>query len=196
MTLTELITAVYGETRREDLVAQTENAVRAATLKAHSSDFYSKDIHETGIEFDTAGYIQSWDYVGLITNWRSLKYFKRVTDSTDTEGKFLDIITPEETLDSYGLARKDVAYVAGRVLEIRSSVEFSQALIGAYVYPVVTAIGYSSWVAEQFPYAIVHEAARRIFLSTGLKSEADGQRELVAEEFRLLKLSALADVGY
>ena len=46
MTLAELIAEVYLLTNRPDRVAMTTSAVKAATLKAHKSDFFSKDIHE------------------------------------------------------------------------------------------------------------------------------------------------------
>lgn len=196
MTFDELVIEVYGITNRPDLVAETASAIRAATLKAHKSDFYSKDIHETGIEFESASFRQSLDYISLITNFRSLKYLRRVTDENDDSGTFFEIILPEEILDSYGISRTDIAYVAGRVLEIRASVEFSKALLGAYVLPIVRTGAYDSWVAEQFPYAIIYEAARVIFKAIGYDEQSATFTGLVGEEFTLLKLSALSDVGF
>jgi len=196
MTFTELLTEVYQITNRPDLVNETKSAIKAATLKAHKSDFYSKDIHETGIEFDTATFRQSLDYISLISNFRALKYLRRVESATDDKGKFFDIISPDEVLDSYGYNRNDIAYVAGRVLEIRSSTEFKYALLGCYVLPIVREEAYSSWVAEQFPYFIVYEAARVLFRMMGQMEESNAQAGLVAEELQLLKMSALSDVGY
>jgi hypothetical protein len=196
MTFDELIEEVYLLTNRPDLVGETKSAVKAATLKAHKTDFYSKDIFESGIEFDTTDFRQSLDYVSLFSNFRAFKYFRRVDSATDDVGAFIEIITPEEVLDSYGCNRTDIAYVAGRVLEIRASVSFSKALLGAYVYPVVREGAYLSWVAEQAPYAIVYEAARVVFKSLGQIEESNAQAQLVAEEYSLLKLSAVTDVGY
>lgn len=196
MTFDELLEEVYLITARRDLVAETKSAIKAATLKAHKSDFYSKDIHETGIEFDTADFRQSLDYISLISNFRALKYLRRVEDENDDTGTFFDIITPEELLDSYGIGRTDIAYVAGRVLEIRSSVEFSKALLGAYVLPVIREGAYTSWVAEQFPFVIIYESARVLFKAIGYDEQSATFTQLVAEEFNLLKLSALSDIGY
>ena len=196
MNFTELIEEVYEITKRPDLVTATKNAVKAATLKAHQSDFYSKDIHEQGVQFDSSTFRQSLDHVSLVSNFRAFKYFRRVEDENDDVGKFLDIITVEETLDSYGVNRSDIAYVAGRVLEIRSSVAFSKALVGMYVLPIVVEATYTSWVAEQHPYAIIHEAARKIFKIIGKLEESNGQRELVAEEYSLLVRTGIADVGF
>ena len=58
MTLNELIAEVYTITNRPDLVAQTLMAVRSATLKLHQSDYYYKDIFETGFQFTSAEYLQ------------------------------------------------------------------------------------------------------------------------------------------
>lgn len=196
MTFDDLIAEVYLVTNRPDLVGETKSAVKAATLKAHKTDFYSKDIFETGIEFDTAEFRQSLDYISLLSNFRAFKYLRRVEDENDDIGKFFDIVLPEEVLDNYGCNRDDIAYIAGRVIEIRSSVMFSKALLGCYVLPIVRESDYLSWVAEQFPYAIVYEAARVIFKGIGYDEQSAQFNLLVAEEYTLLKQSALTDVGY
>lgn len=196
MTFDELLEEVFLITNRRDLVAETKSAVKAATLKAHKTDFYSKDLFETGVEFTSADFRQSLDYISLLSNFRSFKYFRRVEDENDDVGKFIAIITPEEVLNSYGCNRTDIAYVAGRVLEIRSSVEFSKALLGAYVSPIVREGAYLSWVAEQFPFAIIHESARRVFRSIGNLDEANAQAQFVSEEYSELRASAITDVGF
>lgn len=196
MTFDELVEEVFVLTNRRDLVAETKSAIKAATLKAHRSDFFSKDIFETGVEFDTADFRQSLDYVSLLSNFRAFKYLRRVEDENDDVGKFFEIITPEEVLDSYGINRNDIAYVAGRVLEIRASVEFSKVLLGCYVLPIVREADYNSWVAEQNPFVIIYEAARVVFKAIGYDEQSSAFTQLVAEEFNLLKMSALSDVGY
>jgi len=183
-------------TNRPDLVAETKTAVKAATLKAHKSDYYSKDIHETGVIFDTADYKQSLDIISFVTNFRALKYLRRVEDENDEVGAFFCILTPEETLDSYGYNKTDIAYVAGRMIEIKASVEFNKMLLGCYVQPIVRTGAYASWVAEQHPYAIIREAARVLFKTIGYDEQSAAYERLVAEEYALLRMSALSDVGY
>jgi hypothetical protein len=196
MTYAELLEEVYTLTKRADRTAETASAVKAATLKAHQSDFYSKDLYETGINLGELAYRHSYDYIALFDNFRTFKYFKRVEDQNDDVGKFLDIITVDEVLDSYGNNRTDIAYVAGRVLEIRSSVEFQYALIGFYANPIVRTGAYSSWVAQMYPYAIVYEAARTVLTALGQQEEANGMAALVREQYQILRASSLTDVGY
>lgn len=83
MTLTELTTAVYAITNRPDLVNETWVAIQSATLKAHQSDYYWKDIFETGLSFDTADYNQSFQYRQVIPLWRSSKYIRKFPNSAE-----------------------------------------------------------------------------------------------------------------
>ena len=196
MTFNELLEEVYVLTNRRDLVAESKSAIKAATLKAHNTDFYSKDIFETGVAFDTAEYRQALDMYNLISNFRAVKYLRRVEDEFDDVGKFIEVVTADEVLDSYSCNRADIAYVAGRVLEIRSSVTFSKCLFGAYVFPIVQEENYSSWIADLHPFAIIYEAVRAIFITIGYQEQAVNFSRLVAEEYATLKMTGLTDVGY
>lgn len=196
MTFDELVDDVITLTNRPDLVARTDSAVRAATLKAHHLDFFSKDLFETGVNFEELNFKHSFDYTGLVSNFRAFKYLRKASDACDDTGIFFDIITPDELLDSYGSNRTDIAYVAGRALEIRSSNEFQFALLSCYVHPVITKSGYCSWIALQYPYAIIYEAVRTLFKGIGYDEQAVEYSRLTGEEFELLKLSNIQDVGY
>lgn len=196
MNFSELLQEVYDLTKRPDLVAETTLAIKSATLKAHMSDFYSKDIHETRITTDTADYIHGIDYISIISNFRSLKYLRKYDLVTATPGDFINVIEPEEVLDSYGVELTDVCYIAGRVLEVKSSTQIDNMLLGCYVLPIVTTSGYSSWIANLYPYAIIMEAARVVFKAIGYDEQSAAFERLVAEQYVLLKMSALSDVGY
>lgn len=196
MTFEQLLEEVYLITDRRDLVNQTKSAIKAATLKAHQSDYFSKDIFEEGFQWDELGYRQQLDYYSLIPNFRALKYVRRVQDQHDDAGTFFEVVTPEEVLDSYGQGRLDIAYVAGRVLELRASCTFKYVLLGAYVLPIVREDAFSSWIAELQPFAIIYEACRVIFKSIGYDEQSATFTGLVAEEYVMLKMTGLADVGY
>ena len=89
MTFDELLTEVYLLTSRSDLIDQTKAAIKAATLKAHQSDFYSKDIYERHVELSgDAAYVHSLDYISLISNFRAIKYLRKFdsSDSSDSSG--------------------------------------------------------------------------------------------------------------
>jgi hypothetical protein len=167
MNLTELQQEVYTLTNRPDLVAQTLLAVRSATLKIHQADYFFKDIFETGISFSPAAYIQQIEYRTLLPRWRAFQYLRKTNSTGAEQGKFIDLIVPENVLDEYQINRTDVCYVAGQVIQIKSSTELQYAILGCYLNPDITVSNYDSWVALDHPYAIVFEAAASVFKMIG-----------------------------
>jgi len=79
--LSSLISDVYILTNRPDLVAETELAVKKATLKLHHVDFFKKDLFETGITWNPVAYIQSLEYKNIHPRWRKLDYLRKYEDS-------------------------------------------------------------------------------------------------------------------
>lgn len=196
MTLNELIAEVYTITNRADLVAQTLTAVRSATLKLHQSDYYYKDIREQGVAFLSAQYLQQLEYRTLFPRWRALKYVRK-TNSTGTEqGKIIEVIVPENILDDYKLNRVDVAYVAGEVVQIRSSTQLQYAIVGRYDNPDITQLGYNSWIALDHPYAIVFEAASTVFKMIGDTDQFAAYTALAGMQLVELRNSNVLAQGY
>ena len=194
-TFTELCNDVITITSRDDLVAETQLAVKAATLKLHQSDFYPKDIVETGIQFPTSEFYQSFGPKLIYPTYRALKYVRRYDNSgSGAAGEFFQVLTPTDILDSYGLERTGIAYMAGTQLNIKSAVAFQFALLGIYVNPDV--VNYSSWIALDHPYAIVFEAARLVYKQIGYDEQSAAFEKLAAEQLAVLKMSNIQTVGY
>lgn len=196
MTLTELQNEVYIITNRPDLVGRTQSAIRAATLMLHQRDFYYKDLFETGVVFSAEANLQQLEYRTLIPNWRTLKYVRK-SDVTGTDkGKFLEVVTPDNVLDSYGLNRNDVVYATGDVLQIRSSTLLQYIFLGCYVNPVITPSLYSSWIAIDHPFAIIYEAASQIFKQIGKQEEWQAYKIMAADQANLIGTTNIQTVGY
>lgn len=196
MTLSELYAEVYSLTQRPDKVAETVSAVKAATLKAHQSDFYYKDIFEVGIAFDTSEYAQNLDYRAAQPRWRALKYLRKYDYVNETPRKLLDILLPDQVFDRYGTQKQDICYVAGAFVQINSSSQEQYYLLGCYLNPDINSFSYTSWIAQDHPYAIVYDAVATIFKSTGKDNESTLYRTLVAEQIMMVKLSNVQAIGY
>ncbi len=190
-TFTELVNDVYTITNRPDLVNETKLAVKVATLKAHQSDFYPKDLYEVGINWPTPEYIQSLEYRTLIPRWRAFKYLRKYTDGSPAG--FFTFLTPEQTLDRYNVNKENICYLAGESLEIRSDSQDDYMLLSCYIHPIVEEATYSSWVALDHPYSIVYEAARSVFKQIGWDEQATSIRQEVGEQYQILKQNV---VGY
>lgn len=91
--------------------------------------------------------------------------------------KPLEIITPDNILDEFETEKVDVAYQAGSVIMIKSTTALSMAKVIWFARPNVDAGGnynaYESWVANEYPMAIVYHAASAVFSATGMKEQAD-----------------------
>lgn len=196
MTLSELIAEVYILTNRPDLVSQTLSAVRAATLKIHQSDYYYKDLFESGIAFASPAYLQQIEYRTLIPKYRALKYIRK-TDVTGTEqGNFYEVVVPESVLDQYHLNRENVCYVAGSVIQIRSKDLLQYILFGCYVNPIITEANYTSWVAQDHPYAIIFEAAASVFKMIGDTDQFAAYTQLSMQQMAEVRMSNIQSNGY
>jgi hypothetical protein len=196
MTLTELTQEVYTLTNRPDLVNETLTAVRSATLKMHQSDYYFKDLAESGVQFSTLEYLQQIEYRTLFPLYRALKYIRKTDSQGYDQGAFFDIIPPENVVDDYNLNRTNVCYVAGAVIQLRSSIQFQYILLGRYENPNITASGYNSWIALDHPYAIVYEAAATVFKMVGDTDQFAAFNALAAQQMAELRMSNIQVQGY
>jgi hypothetical protein len=196
MILAELVQEVYNLTGRPDRVAETLSAVKAATLKAHQSDFYYKDLKEVVVAFDSADYIQALDYKAVLPLWRAVKYFRKYDYANDTPGKVLTLVEPANVFDKYTLQKQDIYYVAGAYVQINSSTQEQYYIIGYYSNPDITQAGYTSWVATDHPFCIIYDAAATIFKSIGKDDESANFRNLYAEQISQLRLSNIQANGY
>jgi len=197
MTLAELYAEVYLLTNRDDLVAQTAAAVRSATLKIHQLDYFYKDIFERSIVFPTDSYIQQLEYRPLFPRWRALKYLRKTTAQGFDDGVFFTVIpVPEFVEDSYKINQVDVCYVAGDLIQIRSSSKFQYLIVGCYRNPDITTGTYDSWVALDHPYAIIFEAAKSIFFQVGDSDQFAAYSRMAAEEQQLVRISNIQAQGY
>ena len=192
-----IVADVMALTNRPDLVNETNLAVRAATLKAHQKDDWIRDLQEDSIEFTTANYYQTFEYKTVFPLWRKPSYIRNYDNTANTggPGKFLTYITPDKVIDGYGYNRLDVFYVAGSNIQIRTKCENQFFLLGYYANPDVTPLGFSSWIADEFPFAITYEAVAIIFKTVGLDEQVAVYRDMVTEQLQLLTQHAITGVG-
>jgi hypothetical protein len=191
----QLVSDVMTLTNRPDLVNETNIAIRAATLKAHQSDDYIKDLQEYSVTFSAVDFYQSLDYKSIIPLWRKPRYIRKYNNTTGAPDKLLIYIEPEKVIDSYGYNRLDVFYVAGANIQIRSSTELQYILLGAYINPNITINGYSSWIADDHPFCIIYEAVAIIFKTIGYDEQVPIYRGMVQEQFMQLKQHAITGLG-
>lgn len=196
MTFADMVAEVVSIVKRPDLTERIQANVRAATLKAHHSDFYYKDLHEVAVQFTFLSPLQSFLPTEIAPQFRKIKYIRLwVGGNSGDVGKFLTPIQIENSLDAYNYIKTDVFYMAGQLIQIRGSAALDKVLFGCYQHPVIAPdSSYASWIADEMPYAIIYEAARVTFKSISFTEQANEYSALVQEQFSELKLSYIDDV--
>jgi hypothetical protein len=171
MTLAQLIAAVYTETNRPDLVAETLQSVLESTLSLHTIDNWYKDVTEAIVVFDiVTQFVQTLD-VGALPFFRSMSYIRKygvpITTSfssgvpignfavgvdavgntvttlvtSPTANDFFERVDVGDVLDSYGYEKVNIWYQAGKQLNMKSSTQLQAVIVGYYKYPIINTTG-------------------------------------------------------
>jgi hypothetical protein len=107
----------------------------------------------------------------------------------------LDITQPltpieiENFLDTYGYKQDYSFYLAGQYTQIRVSGSDQYFNFGCYVYPDTT-LQSPSWIADEFPFAIVYEAARTLLRQLDLMSNLRAWKNWLQKLTQRLKFKA------
>ncbi len=224
MNFSELRDAVYAITARPDLSNEVTHALLASTLKLHCANYWYRDLSSALLVNNTAATVQRFDLSDL-PRYRALAYVRKYDPAAisvdnydylyplprDRDGgglpgvsttlAMISIIAPDDIFDQFGRERTDVAYVAGTSLNVRSSTAFNRVNIGWYERPNIgTAAAnytdYSSWIADEYPYAIVHDAVVTVLTSAGRAEEGNRYASLAVQQYEVLKLNNTTAVGF
>ena len=185
-TFNDLVDLVYTITNRPDLVAETEYAIRVATLKAHNSDEYIPDKVVALVTPVAAAETSTFEIDTTAAPFVRFRKELAVTNYPITQT--YDLLDVTEVFDAYGYLNYNSYYRVGTSITIRA-LAAEQARVVYLQRPDVTTATYSSWIADTFPDMVAQGAASIIFDTTGKKDEQQrfnmlflqGVRELQAD---------------
>lgn len=195
-TLAQLAADVSIITNRPDMANEINLAIRSATLTVHQREFYFRDIMETGIQFSSAEYIQSFEPKTLFPLFRSIKYLRKYDSVGQAPGTILNRITPDQVFDDYVIDYVNVYYSAGAEIQLKMNTQEQFMLFGCYLNPNVTSDGYSSWIADDYPFAIVYMAAAQVFKSLGADVQSNNYASLARDQLIILDTNNIIDTGF
>jgi hypothetical protein len=193
-----------------------------SALLVFDSAAYIQTIDTTVLpRFRKMSYIRKWDptYYNLETNPATASILPPINSAagvlnTNLALAFMTIVAVDDVMDQYNDEKPDVAYQVGDTFMMKSSTKFQQANIGWYSYPNtdLANIGsgcpaYSSWIANEFPYAIIYHAAGSVLQKTGENESAaayikPGNQNtgdpggLIAQQISMLRNSTVGQTGY
>lgn len=196
MNLTELQEKVIEITNRPDLAALTFSAIQSATLKMHRLDYFPKDLFQGVIDTGAVSAEKELSTTLTLPRFRTLNFIRVYDLVTAKPTVDFNIIDALNLNDQYGVQRPNVAFLAGDNIRLKAAAAFQHIYISYYTDPIVTSAGYASWIANGYPFALIHEAAAQIFRSIGQMEKFRSQRELTADEITVLRTTSIQQVGY
>lgn len=198
-TLTTLAADVYTLTNRPDLVSETNVAIRKAIYKFHGADTFKRDIKTFRLQMSLYTPLAPDDYrwqIPLTTfpQFRRPKYLTTPLTSTAIVTVFYEVAA-DRLFDTYRCEYLNYFFIAGSTLVIKSVQSPDYLDLTYYAYPIVPSVTtdtITSWIADQYPDAIIEEAAGTVFKMIGKDDEYSRYQTLFAENIQILRQT---DVG-
>lgn len=206
MNFTEIFSEVSSLTNHPEMVAEITSAVKAATLRMHHTDYYARDMAEAKVILPSSDYYQQFNVKGSFARYRALKYVRKwdatgqdplTQQNTGVAGKFFTFLDPDQVLDGYSKTKDNVMYIAGDNLNIRSNTLIQTLLAGWYQNPLVfDTTKYTSWIADDVPFAIIYDACSIIFQTLAMQDQSRKYDNLVSEQLAMVRMTGLTGRGY
>lgn len=171
MTLGEMCALVMTGTGRPDLIADTQLAVRRATLWYHGYENWFRDLREKQFNFAETGYQFQINIANQLNRFKQIRYIRYYDPLAGMVGDYVKPCEPDNLFDEFRAQKTDIYYVAGSVLNIKSGSPQSALIIGWYEMPDI--INYQSWIADLYPFAIVDHAIGTVKYQVGEVEEAN-----------------------
>jgi hypothetical protein len=146
-------------TRRPELAALTQTAIRAATIRAHTSGFFFRDRYAelVSLTYDSSkAWVDVADVYSRLTNLRAVESVQMVQDLTDFPSEQLEYADPTDiyarnnNVRTGGL-RTGIYTLDGQSLRLYPNFSTARCKINYYKLPVTTSVGFSSWIADTWP---------------------------------------------
>lgn len=215
-TLQSLADDVYVITNRPDLVAETKGAIRKAIRKCHGADTFKRDLRVQRVDLTALDTLEPNQYrwaIDLATfpRWRRFKsvgYPPGVVPPHNqipapmrdvaygfNRSNYFEEITPDNIYDGYGYERINYFMVAGNTVAVKSGWYINLLEFVFYQWPDIPLAmdtPLTSWIANEYPDAIIEEASAQVFKMIGKDEEYNRFQTLFAENIQILKAS---DIG-
>lgn len=192
-TFAEMEALVVGQTRRSEVPAITQAAIRTATLRAHHTDFFPRDLTMGQLDYAPSSTSYSYDFANVQNFFPRLRAFQ-LMQSVDPialvpveELEFRDI---DDLYTAEGEMRMHVYTMIGDTLRLYPSAPTGKFSAYYFRNPVTQASGYSSWIADEYPDELAMWAAAIVWARTGFADMATDAQRTHVQPFKELLISS------
>ena len=194
-TFADLEALVVGQTRRPEVTAITQAAIRTATLRAHHTDFFNRDLSTGTLLYTPSSAASFYDFADVsstLARMRAFQLLQSVDTITSVPSENLGYRELEDLYDSDNVLRTSMYTMIGDTLRVYPVSATGKLNVYFYKNPVTTELNFSSWIANEYPDELAMWAAAIVFARTGFAEMAnDFQRTHVAPFKELLISSHL-----
>lgn len=195
-TFAELYALTLTHTKRPELPALTESAVRIATLRAHHVDFFRRDLRTQQLTYAVNPTAMFYDFPDisnvLLPRLRSIKNIYTLTADGQHKIEELGYRETDDLYDSDGEPRRYVYTLVGDTLRCYFDMPTGLAEVYYFANPVLTSASFRSWIADEYPDDLAAWAAAIVFSRTGfLEMAATYQRDYITPFKEMLIASHL-----
>ena len=192
-TLDSLAADVYTLTNRPDLVAETKVALRKSIIKFHSADTYKRDIVSQTLQMSLYPPLDvnqfRWNIA--LTTFPRFRRPRQLTTSTlnPTVTVFKEVAS-DNIFNLYGSEFQNYFFISGSSITIKAIAGFDYLNFQYYQYPLVPPVStdpITSWICDQYPDAVIEEAAGTVFKMIGKDDEYSRYQTLFAENIMILR---------
>ena len=191
-TLSEMQELVVAQTRRPEISSITDAAIRTATLRAHHTDFFPRDLASYQLSYAPSSSV-FYDFTNVsntIARLRSFKHIQSTDAVTGSPTEQLEYRDADDLYDSDGNRRGSVYTLLGDTLRIYPSSVTGVATAFYYANPNLAGLQYSSWIADTYPDEVAMWAAAIVFARTGFAELANQMSEQHIKPFKDLLVSS------
>lgn len=192
-TFAELESLVVEQTRRPEISSVTKAAIRTATLRAHHTDFFPRDLAQGPLLYTLSSIAQFYDFPNIsqtLLRMRSLKLIHGIDAVTSAPVEQLEFREADDLFDVDGNRRQHIYTLVGDTLRVYFSAPTGAATAFFYQNPQTSEAQYSSWIADTYPDELAAWAAGIVFARTGFTEMAQQFQELHVRPFKELLISS------
>ncbi len=194
-TFTNMQTAVYELTKRPELVAVTNLAIRTATLRAHAVDMFPRDraSHVFTYTPNTTGAFSDLENIYTAIRLLRIPDFLQSEDAVSfapTENLEY-IVSVDDFWDDANQRKTSVFTQVGTSLKCSFASATGRARLWYYANPDTSSTSYSSWIADTYVDELAYWAAGIVWSRSGMQEIAQQAQQHITAFKDLLVTSHL-----
>lgn len=193
ITFAEMEALVLGQTRRPEIPAITQSAIRTATLRAHHVDFFPKDLVIGQLPYLSSASSYFYEFASLSTllpRFRAIQLLQSVDPVSLTPVEELEFRDIDDLYDQDGAMRAHTYTMVGDTLRVYPLAATGMLNLYHFRNPIAKSEGYSSWIADTYPDELAMWAAAIVWARTGFMEQATDAQRVHVQPFKELLISS------